>query len=48
MMYIPRDILSSKMKQVSVLDVSNCSIVELDGKIFIELRHLRKLNASKN
>jgi len=50
MMYIPREVLQDKMQfaHISVLDVSNCSIVELEGKIFIELRYLKKLNASRN
>jgi len=49
-MYIPREVLSDKHRfsEVRVLDVSNCSIVELEGKIFIELPFLKRLNASKN
>ena len=46
LMYLPREILTAN--QVCVLDVSNCSLVELEGRFFLEMRYLRKLNASKN
>ena len=48
--YIPREVLKDKAQfsMVSVLDVSNCSIVELEGKIFMQLTNLTKLNASRN
>lgn len=49
-MYIPREVLqeSSVFEQVTVLDISNCQIVELEGRIFMQLRNLTKLNAARN
>ena len=49
-MYIPREVLqdSSVFEQVTVLDISNCQIVELEGRIFMQLRNLTRLNAARN
>ena len=49
-MYVPREVLqdSSIFEQVTVLDVSNCQIVELEGRIFMQLKNLTKLNAARN
>jgi hypothetical protein len=34
--------------QIAFLDVSNCCLVELDGKLLLELKQLKRLNASRN
>ena len=49
-LYVPREILTegSVFTQVTVLDVSNCQIIELEGRIFIQLRNLVKLFAARN
>lgn len=44
-MYVPREVLqdASIFSKVTILDVSNCKIVELEGRIFMQLKNLCKL-----
>ena len=46
--YVPREMISfmsSAPSRITFLDISNCSIVELEGRIFMELKSLVRLNA---
>lgn len=49
-MYVPREVLQDAtiFRQVTVLDISNCHIVELEGRIFMQLKNLSKLYAARN
>ena len=49
-MYVPREVLQDAtiFRQVTVLDISNCRIVELEGRIFMQLQNLNKLYAARN
>ena len=49
-MYVPREVLQDAtiFCQVTVLDISNCQIVELEGRIFMQLKNLNKLFAARN
>ena len=48
--YFPRQVLQEKQifERVSILDISNCEIVELEGRIFMQLRNMTKLLAARN
>mmetsp|Transcript_7846 Transcript_7846/g.11042 ORF Transcript_7846/g.11042 Transcript_7846/m.11042 type:complete len:120 (+) Transcript_7846:1717-2076(+) len=48
--YVPREVLqdASIFRQVTVLDICNCRIVELEGRIFSKLQNLTKLLAARN
>ena len=51
--YIPREMIffiaqRNNCSRITFLDISNCSIVELEGRIFMELKNLVRLNAQKN
>lgn len=48
--YIPREVLQDAtiFRLVTVLDISNCRIVELEGRIFMQLKNLTKLHAQRN
>jgi hypothetical protein len=48
--YIPREMIffiaqRNNCSRIVFLDISNCSIVELEGRIFMELKNLVRLNA---
>ena len=48
--YIPREMIffiaqRNNCSRITFLDISNCSIVELEGRIFMELKNLVRLNA---
>ena len=47
---MPREVLqdASIFRQVTILDISNCQIVELEGRIFMQLKNLCKLYAARN
>ena len=48
--YVPREVLQDAniFSQVTVLDICNCRIVELEGRIFSKLKNLTKLLAARN
>ena len=49
--YVPREMIfymAQASSRITFLDISNCSIVELEGRIFMELKNLTRLNAQKN